>query len=83
MHRDFTREQLRHARPYGARVPDADEDADSIVEPAPIQENGNSARNDARNVHNRKGKSIEVWGSAGYLKPVPAAFGTVANPGSC
>ena len=25
---------------------------------------------------------MEVWGSAGYLKPVPAAFGTAANPGS-
>jgi hypothetical protein len=43
MHRDFTREQFPHARPYCARAPAGDEDADSIVEPAPGQENRNSA----------------------------------------
>jgi hypothetical protein len=83
MHRDFTREQFLHARPYDARVLDADEDADFIVEPGAGQENRNSARNDDRDVHERRESSIDVWGSARYLKLFPAALETVANPGSC
>jgi len=38
MHRDFTREQLLHARPYGALVPDAAEATGSMVKPGGSRE---------------------------------------------